>query len=123
MTTSVPSSVSRTPFRGYAALDTRTSTDMNLAGKELGWIDKDGYLCVPYCSVSARAEFYAAAHTLIAKSIYRMPWPKGGIVHHRDGDKGNNHYTNLVFQITGGEHNRLHNGALMRAKHRRKVRV
>jgi hypothetical protein len=47
-------------------------------------------------------------HILVAERMLRGPLPPGAVVHHIDGDRANNHPSNLVVFPSRSHHSRLH---------------
>lgn len=66
-------------------------------------IDKDGYL--EYCLCVNAIRKCVRAHRLVAAAFLDEAAPEKFQINHIDGDKENNHYTNLEW-VTCGENNR-----------------
>lgn len=69
-------------------------------------LDKDGYYYVSFQYGRRRVKEYT--HRLVAKYFVFNPAPQQkNIVHHKDGNKGNNHFSNLQW-CDAKEHSKLH---------------
>ena len=64
------------------------------------WVDAAGYITVSFYGKQVRV------HQLV-DALTRGPIPKGHHVHHKDGNKRNNHWSNLQ-RVTPQEHRALH---------------
>ena len=70
-------------------------------------LDKDGYYYVSFQQGKRRVKIYT--HRLVAEYFVINPAPQGkNIVHHKDQNKRNNHYSNLQW-CDRKEHSKLHN--------------
>lgn len=82
----------------------RTRGRFDSADKEVNrgeaWVDASGYITISFYGKQLRV------HQLVYALTYG-PIPKGYHIHHKDGDKRNNHWDNLQC-VTPKEHKRLH---------------
>ena len=53
---------------------------------------------------------YIYEHILVAEEILGKPLSSGAVIHHDDGDSGNNHRGNLVICQSHAHHMALHRG-------------
>lgn len=76
----------------------RATTPRKKSKKGSGWTDKDGY---KYFNKTRE-------HIAIAESSLGRKLPKGSVVHHIDGDKGNNKKSNLLVCPSQSYHLLIH---------------
>lgn len=68
--------------------------------KELKWIKNNDFNCVNMYNIGGKKEL-VKIHQLVAKTYLVKPENATKIVVHKDLDRGNNHYSNLEWQIKG----------------------
>ena len=70
--------------------------------------NKQGYVKVSRpIHPKANSAGYVSEHTLAAQQKYRREVRPNEVVHHRDGDKSNNHWSNLEI-MTRSQHAKTH---------------
>ena len=70
----------------------------------LGYRHTSGRYIVPFSKVRRQRLGWGEEGPLVARWLYRAPWPRGAHVHHRDGDYDNNRWDNLIFPLLREEH-------------------